>query len=344
MLRRYRNIVALMFVGMMLMLASCDRMPLYEMEKKVELALDLKLELDLDIDVTVDVDVEVKTQIEIPEMMQVGFYSPDGTVLQNTQFVGANGGKITTPPGVYRMVVYSFGNEYTQVRGEGSVNTLEAFTSDITATKGPALLKALSMLSATTRADGDAETRDEGEQPTGPIIYSPDHLLVTIQEVTIPEFTQESQTITIESTVQTICKTYSFEVHSVIGTEYVESCEAFVTNQARSSFFGRGEINPEPATIWFPVGVDRKKGCLYTTFNSFGKLPGDSRAFIHFIIRDVKGNEHYFSTDITDQFLRTDNHIVIEETVDVPEPEYASGGIAPTVEEWKEENNDVNIG
>lgn len=321
----------------MMLLSSCDRMPLYELEKKVELLLELELELDLDIDVTVDVDVEVKTQIDIPEMMQVGFYSPDGTALQNTQFVGATGGKINTPPGTYRMVIYSFGNEYTQVRGEQSVQTLEAFTSDITATKMAALQKALSAAEASTRAEED-------EQPTGPIIYSPDHLLVTVEEVTIPEFTQESQTITIESTVQTICETYSFEVHTVIGTEYVENCEAFVTNQSRSSFFGRDEISQDPATIWFPVGVDRNKGCLYTVFNTFGKLPGESRAFIHFIIRDVKGNEHYFSADITPEFERTDHHIVIEEPVEIPEPEYASGGIAPSVEEWEEENNDVNIG
>ena len=334
-MKRYTIYIIGLFA--LMVMSSCDRMPLYELEKKVELLLELNLELDLDIDVTVDVDVEVKTQIDIPEMMQVGFYSPDGTALQNTQFVGATGGKINTPPGTYRMVIYSFGNEYTQVRGEQSVQTLEAFTSDITATKMAALQKALSAAEANTRAEED-------EQPTGPIIYSPDHLLVTVEEVTIPEFTQESQTITIESTVQTICETYSFEVHTVIGTEYVESCEAFVTNQASSSFFGRDEISQDPATIWFPVGVDRNKGCLYTVFNTFGKLPGDSRAFIHFIIRDVKGNEHYFSADITQEFERTDNHIVIDEPVEIPEPEYASGGIAPSVEEWEEENNDVNIG
>ena len=334
-MKRYTIYIIGLFA--LMVMSSCDRMPLYELEKKVELLLELNLELDLDIDVTVDVDVEVKTQIDIPEMMQVGFYSPDGTALQNTQFVGSTGGKINTPPGTYRMVIYSFGNEYTQVRGEQSVETLEAFTSDITATKMAALQKAMSAAKASTRAEED-------EQPTGPIIYSPDHLLVTVEEVTIPEFTQESQTITIESTVQTICETYSFEVHTVIGTEYVESCEAFVTNQASSSFFGRDEISQDPATIWFPVGVDRNKGCLYTVFNTFGKLPGDSRAFIHFIIRDVKGNEHYFSADITQEFERTDHHIVIEEPVEIPEPEYASGGIAPSVEEWEEENNDVNIG
>ena len=164
-----------------------------------------------------------------------------------------------------------------------------------------------------------------------------------MQEVTIPEFTQERQTITINSTVQTICETYTFEVHTLIGAEYIESCEAFVTNQARTSFFGRGEISQEPATICFPVGVNRRTGFLYTTFNTFGKLPGESKAYIHFVIRDTSGQEHFFSTEITDQFEKPDHHIVIEEPVEVPKPE-TTGGIAPTVEEWNEENHNVDIG
>ena len=318
-------------------MTGCDRMPLYEIERNANLELDLQLDLDLELDLDVEVDVDIQRQIEMPELMKVGFYSTDGLELRNTQYVSADGGPITTPPGTYRMVIYSFGNEYTQVRGEGSVNTLEAFTSDITDSKKYALAK---LVRAATR-DDDA---DGAYMPEGPIIFSPDHFLVTVDEVTIPEFTQESQTITIRSSASTICQTYSFEARSVIGAEFVESCEAFVTNQARSSFFGRGEVSSEPATLWFPVGVDRKRGCLYTTFNTFGKLPGDSRAFIHFLIHDTQGGEHYFSADITGQFERPDNRIVIEERVEVPEPDYAKGGIAPTVDEWHEESHNVDIG
>ena len=177
-----------------------------------------------------------------------------------------------------------------------------------------------------------------------PIIYAPDHLLVTVQEVEIPEFSGVSQTITISSQVKTIVDNYIFEVHTVVGAEYIESAEAFVTNQASSSFFGRGEVNPTPATICFPVGVDKEKGCLYTVFNTFGKLPGESDAFLHILVRDTGGNEYEFSTDITDQFEKPDNHIIIEEPVDIPEPESSAGGIAPTVENWNEENVDVPIG
>ena len=315
---------------MMVTLSSCERMPLYDLgQKAVYLALNLKLELDLDIDLSVDVDVEIERTIEKPDHNKVLFYSLADGLLRHTEFVEGEGGYINTPPGTYRMVIYSFGTEYIQIRGEGDINTLEAFTSDITATK-------MTTLQKFTRA-GD-------EEPQGPIIYAPDHLLVAEEDVTIPEVIDADQTLTISATARTIVETYSFEVHSVIGASYIESCEAFVTNQARSCFFGRGEVSQQPATISFPVGVDRKKGCLYTTFNTFGKLPGESRSFLHILIRDTEGQEYQFSEDITDQFENPENHIVIEEPIDIPQPEENAGGIAPTVDPWEEEQHDVPIG
>ena len=318
------------FALVLLACLSCKRMPLYDLElKKVILSLTLDLKIELDIDVDVDVDVEVEKTIKMPEHNKVLFYHPDNGQLLNSEFVGPTGGAISTSAGTYQMVVYSFGTEYTQIRGEGNIETLEAFTSDITATKSAALY-------ACTRAIGD--------EPQGPIIYAPDHLLVAREYVVIPEQTMDSQEIVVYASCKTIVETYSFEVHSVVGAEYIESCEAFVTNQARSSFFGLGKVSQQPATLSFPVGVNRKKGYLYTTFNTFGKLPGESRSFLHILIRDTGGKEHHFSTDITDQFEKPDNHIVIEEEIDIPKPESSGGGIAPTVEQWDEEIHDVPIG
>ena len=309
---------------------SCQRMPLYDLERQaVELVLSLRLDLDIELDLEVDVDIEVENSIKVPEYNKVLFYSIDEDNLRYTEFVGSYGGAISTPAGRYRMVSYNFGTEYVEIRGEGNSNTLEAFTSDITATKAAAL---------------KAFSRSGEDEPSGPIIYAPDHLLVARETVIIPVMTRESQSVTIEATASTIVKTYSFEVHSVIGAEYIESAEAFVTNQARSSFFGRGEISQEPATICFPVGVDRKKGCLYTTFNTFGKLPGESRSYLHILVRDTDGQEYRFSEDITNQFENPENHIVIDEEVEIPEPPSHNGGIAPTVNPWDEENHDVPIG
>lgn len=322
----------MIFVMMMAVVAACTRMPLYDLvENAVTLDLNLDLKLDLDLKIDVNVDVELDTVIKVPEHMKACFYVPQSGNLSTTEFVGPYGGPINTPPGNYQMVVYAFGTEYIQIRGESDINTLEAYTSDITLTKG-ALLKAFS------RAD------ESFEEPQGPIIYTPDHFLVARQTVTIPDAPTESTTITLHAEAHDIVDTYGFEVQTVVGAEYIESCEAFVTNQARSSFFGRGEVNPEPATLWFPVGVDRKKGVLFTTFNTFGKLPGESRCFLHIVVRDTDGREYRFSEDITDGFQKPDHIIVVDEEVDIPEPESHGGGIAPTVDPWDEENHEVPIG
>lgn len=314
---------------LVMLLPSCKRMPLYNKETKLELELQLDLDLELELDLDVDVDIELEAaSIKIPEYLKTNFFSPSTGDIQYTQFVGPDGGQLSIGPGRYIMLIYSFGTEYVQIRGENNLNTIEAFTSDITESK----LKTLQKFTGATKAD----------DPT--IIYTPDHLLVTRQEVEIPEFSGESQTITISSVVQTIVDTYIFEVHTVVGAEYIESAEAFVTNQSRSSFFGKGEISQAPVTIWFPVGVDRDKGCLYTVFNTFGKLPGASESLLHILVRDTGGNEYTFSVDITDQFEKPDNHILIEEPVIVPEPESNAGGIAPTVDPWKDEIIDVPIG
>lgn len=334
-----RKAVGTIFMLALLTLVGCKRMPLYDLEKVVELELDLELQLDLQLDLDVKVDVQVDTVIPTPEYMKVNFYSVENGGLNYTEFVGPQGGEINTPPGTYVMLIYNFGTEYIQVRGEGNLNTIESFTSDITATKGDVLRSFIP-----SKRAGES---DETEEPQGPVIYAPDHLLVTRETVIIPDLASENRTVTVYATVSDVVETYAFEVPNVHGAEYVQSVEAFITNQARSNFFGRLEVSTEPATIWFPVGVDRQKGCLFTVFNTFGKLPGESRSFLHLLITNTEGQQIHVTTDITDQFDHPDpdrgNVIVIDQEIVVPAPS-GGGGMDPSVDPWDEENTDVPIG
>ena len=322
-----RSIQTIALLALLAAVTSCQRMPLYDMVRSVVLELQLRLDLDLRLDVDVDADVEAT--IKMPRHMKVLFYQPTDGRLQYTEFVDSTGGPIATPAGTYHMLVYSFGTEYTQIRGETQLSTIEAFTSDITQAKA-------ATLRGFTRAGED--------EPEGSIVYPPDHLLVASEAVCIPEWVAESQTVTLRAEASTIVETYSFEVRTVVGAEYIESCEAFVTNQARSCFFGRGEVSTEPATLSFPVGIDRRRGSLFTTFNTFGKLPGESRTYLYILVRDTGGQEYHIAEDITDQFDAPDHRIVIDDPVSIPKPDTSGGGIAPTVDPWDEEQHDVPIG
>ena len=318
--------IMLMSLGLF---SSCEYKELcydHHHDKDYTAMLVLKLQLD------VDVEIEMESKIEPPEYMKVCFYSPETQGLQSTEFVGTYGGPLHTAPGSYDMLVYSFGTEYIQIRGESDINTIEAFTSDIT----PLKMRILASF---------AQDQDDDYEAPGPIIFPPDHLLVARETVKIPTREEAGDgVITIEATASTIVETYDFVVTNIEGAQYIESVEAFVTNQAVSSFFGRREVNPSPATLCFPVEVYPAEGMLMTAFNTFGKLPGESVCYLHILIRDTGGKEYRFTRDITDQFLRPDHVIEISDEIIIPQPEGGGSGIAPTVDEWEEVNQNVPIG
>lgn len=291
--------------------------------------LALKLELKLDLDVDLDVTDEAHTKIHEPEIMVVCFFDTLSGSLKDIEYVGPYGGELQVNPGTYDMVIYAFDTEWTQVRGEGNINTLEAFTSDITSTKSP--------LYAPT---------EEGEDSTivpEPIIYTPDHLLMTRKRVVIPALSVEQPVITVTAKAASIVKTYGFELSNVRGIEYVSKVEAFITNQAKSSFFGIGELNPEAASIYFPMEVNREDMTLKTTFNTFGKLPGESKSYLYIELIDTQGKPYIHITDITEQFEDTTSTIVINDSIFIPQPQ-EGGGIDPSVEDWDEIDEDVSIG
>lgn len=329
---KHLTLLLIFLTSSLMLLTSCEYKELcydHSHPEGPDYAAELQLELKLDLDLDLDVSVEAHTKIVAPDYMKVCFYDPESGALRYTEFVKENGGPLHTPSGSYHMVAYAFGTEWTQIRGESDISTLEAFTSDITTTKGSSLA---------------SFTRDGKYEAPGPIIYTPDHLLVASEPVTIPVLSKDHSVVTIKANAATIVETYGFTVSHVDGIEYIASVEAFVTNQARSSFFGEGELNANPATVYFPVEVSRADRCLKTTFNTFGKLPGEVHSYLHILITDTEGKEHRLSTDITDQFDDTDHEIIIDEPVVIPKPEGGSGGIAPSVDPWNEENHDVPIG
>ena len=129
-----RKVSWLILIAALVAVVGCRRMPLYDLpEKVIRLVLELDLEIDLDIRTDLDVDQEIEKTIKMPERMRANFYGLDDDHLKHTEYVGPTGGIINPPSGQFNMLVYTFGTEFVQIRGEEDVNTIEAFTSDITA-------------------------------------------------------------------------------------------------------------------------------------------------------------------------------------------------------------------
>ena len=314
----------------LVLLSACRYKDLcYDHNHDTDHNVSLKLSLDIDLDVDLEVSVEAHTKIDTPSLMKINFYEPVKGNLSETEYTGPTGGPIHVNPGQYRMVIYSFDTEWTDIRGESNINTLEAFTSDVTDLKWKQFANF---------------AKGINREQAAPIIYTPDHVLVTQKDVEIPAYSTEGEyVITITATAATILETYGFEVKNIEGIEYIASVDAFITNQARSHYFGRGERSSDSATIYFPMEVDKEKKTLKTTFNTFGKLPGESRSLLHILLIDSDGNEFTLTTDITDQFTHTDHEIIITDSIVIPKPE-GGGGIDPSVDDWENHDEDVNIG
>ena len=312
-----------MVLTFLLLLTSCDYKELcYDHPHRYHLMLELSLKLDLDYDI--QVDDETHTKINFPHLMRVSYFDPQTNHESSSEYVKGDGGELHVKPDSYNMVIYNFSTKWMEIRGEDDINTLEAFTSDISNLKSEEL-------SSFTRSG-------EYEAP-GPIIYTPDHLLVARQKLNLPKFIEDKM-LTIKAEGATIIETYSFEMPNLTGVENIYEIEAFITNQARGNYFGRGVLRAEPCTIYFPIEPKVGIQGVKTAFNTFGKLPGESHCYI--LIRNIAGREILVSEDITEQFAKTDHHIVIDDSIDVPEPE--GGGIAPSIESWDKVVHDITIG
>ncbi len=312
--------------------AGCHRRPLEEMNDG--LYLDLTLDLEV---------LNHPGPIPTPELMRVIFYDAKTMEFVSDDYVEAEGGYIHCQPGKYRMVVYNFDTESTLIRNDRWQNTIEAYTSEIPYSTRTNLLTKLN--SATRPADFVAPSEDEL------IVYEPDHLVVARKDVEVLHRTGE-QIIYAEG--ESIVETYYLGV-KLRNKGNLASAQALLSGQAKSNMFGfEGGRSIEPVILYFDMtaGINDRTGedALQTTFNTFGKLPGEeSHLWLTIVVTNTNGETITWHKDITDRFKdNPDKYIYIEEDeIVVPDPPApppgSGGGFHPEVEDWKEEHYDITI-
>lgn len=328
-----RTIEAFVMLLMVVVLsAACHRRPLEEMSDGLYLQLDLNLQVD-----------NHSQPLPQPELMRVVFYDYYTHEFVSDDYVLPTGGYINAQPGKYKMMVYNFDTQATLIRGDWDVPSLEAYTSEIPNSTRTNLLTKLNAFA--TKPNFVAPDPDE------PIVYEPDHLLVGREDV---EILHRTGTQTIHAEASTIVESYYLGVRLKNRT-HLASAQALLSGQAKSNKFGfEGGRSNESVILYFDMtaGVNDKEGgvdVLETTFNTFGKLPGEeSRLWLTIVVTNTSGQTVSWQKDITDEFKdNPDRYIYIEEPeIDVPTPPTpppSGGGFVPSVDEWEEENYDVAI-
>lgn len=347
-MRRMNFICLATFILALAALSGCQRIQLYERVTRVNLEFDLKLDIDMDLNLSIDTELDAEYSAKIngrkPQYVEVLFYDMNDNHLVRSQILPSDGGIVQVPEGNYNIVVYSFGTESTQISNTGHRLEVEAFTSDITKTMASKLKAAIASVDTLTKSS----TRGYEDDP---IIHEPDHLYVAMEEdIHVPAFYEEDQSITIQTTASSIIDVYSLEVLNIKGAHNIEKVEAFITGQIKSNYFGKAQTSEASATLYTDMRVDASNDRLYCIFGTFGKLTGEeNHIYLDITVTDSGGGQYRYIFDVTDQFDdpgNENNTLVIDATdvIDIPDAAHGGGGIDPSVDEWEEEIIDLPLG
>ena len=327
---------------------SCERRELEYGSVTVNLRLNIKL------NVHVNGHFE---ELPEPEMMRVMFFDPDTYELVTESYMPSTGGRINLPPGKYKFIGYNFDTEATLLRNDRNYYSIEAYTNEVSSAMRTSMLNAIRYGRSATKSDPDDDDSvwelALQRLQEKPIIYEPDHLFVSHQDIEVYN-TSEDQTI--EADAETIIETWKISVR-IKNEQYMASARALLTGQIASNFIGlpkeEGKTDTD-VTLMFDMkaGSDADDNDIVIgTFNTFGKNPSvESRLWLTIIIKTVGGDTVEWHRDITDEFFMdeaiTEQTITIEEEVDLPEPQPGTGGgggFQPGVDDWDEENVPINI-
>lgn len=319
-----------------LCLLSCRRIPLHEPDSGVYLKLNLQLNTEVSVPEALDLsrhpELAAKVDIPVPQMVHVCFYNPQTHALSAEDFLPAEGGFIHVAPGTYDIMVYSLGNEVTQVDGVETRGMARAFTSALG-----------TRVKVKTRA---GEEVGGGEYD---VIYEPDHLLVgRLDGVVIPlHAADDGSVIVIDDKLDPLLETYAFEMPNVTGVQYLKSVDVYITGQATSRYLWDRRFPSKECAIGFPASVNAENGGIYTVFNTFGKFPDvRSQVYLHMVLTGPRGEQYRLTYDVTEQFNnpdKIDHQIIVTDVIDIPEGGTGATGFTPTVSDWDVEIINIEL-
>ncbi|MBR7134532.1 MAG: DUF5119 domain-containing protein [Bacteroidaceae bacterium] len=348
-----------------LITVSCERRPLLEISNTHYVRVYIDEEIK---NVTCDYynPNYKRPAYKAPDVMRVVLADPVSGAVRAERYLRDKGtdskgtyyeGHILADPGQYALMAYNFDTEASLVKAEYNINEAKAYTNEIAS-------------HLRSKISSRADTDISGER----IVYEPDHLFtVNCGEVTIPYDERVDTLTTADSnhfTAQSIVKSYYLQVQ-VKGIQYAASTVGLLTGLSGSSLLSNGAIdNNDSITVYFEMspnetqsvgleyqaidgdGDSREEGVvtLYTTFNTFGKIPElKNNLQITFDFITTYGKSYSETFDITEAFATPEainnRWLLIDHTIVIPEPPpvTGSGGFRPNVDDWDDINTDIKI-
>ena len=252
-------------------------------------------------------------------------------------------GYISAEAGNYNLMVYNFGTEKTKIRNENSFFNMKAYTSPVSENYH----QYFPMMQEQIESQA--------------IRYCPDHLyLVTSQPLRIGKHLGVDTLYNADGdhfTAKTVVLSYYLQV-KIKGFEYVSTAVSLMSGMAGTTTLSSREMDEkDPVSIFFDMNyaeVGRTKdgtsktAVLYTTFNTFGKLPKENNIYtINFEFTRTDGSSQVESIDITSMFdeplVKNEQWILLEKEIEITPTVGSTGGMSPGVDEWGDVWSDIQL-
>ena len=287
-----------------------------------------------------------------PKVLRVVLCDPVSDEIVVERFLQSSGedergyyidGFISVEAGKYNMMVYNFGTEKTKVGSENLFSIMQAYTSPVSSKYYQYFPE--------IAAETDVQK----------IRYCPDHFFLAVCEpVEVKKSVAVDTLHTAEGdffTARSIVQSYYMQAR-IRGFEYVKSAVSLLSGMAGSTTLHNCKMNEEdPVDIFFDMDytdVQRLKAdetntaVLYTTFNTFGKLPKEQNVIkLNFEFMKSDGTSQVEMIDITSMFdtpiVKNERWILLEKEIEIIPPIGGGGGMTPGVDIWEDIWTDIQL-
>ena len=301
-----------------------------------------------------------------PDVMRVTLADPITGKVKAERFLRDKGkdergtyyeGYIVVEPGEYTLMAYNFDTEAVHVDQEYNIEDTKVYTNEIA-----------SYLRAKISSRGESSSFDNER-----IVYEPDNLFRTVSTgISIPYSETVDTIYPVDSEcflAQNVVKSYYMQVR-VKGIQYAASTVGLLTGLSGSCRLIDGNMDTKDSiTVYFELSPNAAQGVgfedyavdgggapsdsvvtLYTTFNTFGKIPdAKNQLQITFDFITVYGKSYSETFDISKAFATPEginnNWLLIDHMIEIPAPPpvTGNGGFNPDIDDWDDINTDIKI-
>lgn len=360
-MRKTLRITALL---LLLTLSACERRPLLDLQDTHYIRIYIDEEIPNVTTGFYDPN-NVRPAYTSPGIMRVTLADRESGNIVSERFLRNMGedergkyydGYIVATPGRYSLMAYNFDMETTQISDINNYYKAKAYTNEIAAH-----LKA----KIPSRTEGSKAQKAPGYDK---VVYDPDHLFrVSHLDVVVPYVDYIDTLRTVDGgwfRAESDVHSYYLQV-KVKGLEFATSSVGLLTGLSGSSWVKDGAMDVEdPVTVYFDLhpghgsagikqlsssGAPSSESVIYTTFNTFGKIPNlENELEITFDFLTVYGKPYSETLNITDVFAtpeaRNNRWLLIDHCIEIPEPpKVGGGGFDPGLDDWEDIESDIEI-